>query len=43
MQSVVVKRNLPFTEQLQILLNVQGEGSSKQVRTDLAGTVTDIV
>ncbi len=42
-QSVVVKRNLPFTEQLQILLNVQGERSSKQVRTDLAGTVTDIV
>ncbi|QVI29962.1 hypothetical protein SAMN04488581_2474 [Mycolicibacterium neoaurum] len=42
-QSVVVKRNLPFTEQLHILLNVQGERSSKQVRTDLAGTVTDIV
>ena len=42
-QSVVVKRYLPFTEQLQILLNVQGERSSKQVRTDLAGTVTDIV
>ena len=42
-QSVVVKRNLPFTEQVQILLNVQGERSNKQVRTDLAGTVTDVV
>lgn len=42
-QSVVVKRNLPFTDEVQILLNIQGERSTKQVRADITGTVTDVV
>ncbi|WP_304107871.1 hypothetical protein [Mycolicibacterium bacteremicum] len=42
-QSVVVKRNLPFTDEVQILLNIQGERSTKQVRADVTGTVTDVV
>lgn len=42
-QSVVVKRNLPFGDDLQILLNVQGERSNKQVRTDATGQVTEVL
>ena len=42
-QTVVIKRNLPFGDELQILLNVQGERSSKQVRADAAGQVTGVV
>ncbi|CAN7530931.1 hypothetical protein [Mycolicibacterium frederiksbergense] len=42
-QSVVVKRNLPFTDDLQILVNVQGERSNKQVRADATGRVTDVL
>ena len=41
-QSVVVKRNLPFTDDLQILVNVQGERSNKQVRADATGRVTEV-
>lgn len=42
-QSVVVQRNLPFAGDVQILLNVQGERSSKQVRADVTGAVTEVV
>lgn len=42
-QSVVVKRNLPFSDELQILINVQGERSNKQVRADVTGQVTDVL
>ncbi|MCF6390147.1 hypothetical protein L2K20_24485 [Mycobacterium sp. MBM] len=41
-QSVVVKRNLPFADELQILINVQGERSNKQVRADVTGQITDV-
>lgn len=42
-QSVVIKRNLPFGDDLQILINVQGERSNKQVRTDATGQVTEVL
>jgi hypothetical protein len=42
-QSVIVKRNLPFDDELQILVNVQGERSSKQVRADSTGRVTEVL
>ncbi len=42
-QSVVIKRNLPFDSNVIIFVNVQGERSSKQVRADLAGQITDVV
>lgn len=42
-QSVVVKRNLPFGDDLQILVNVQGERSNKQVRADVTGRVTEVL
>ena len=41
-QSVVVERNLPFADDLQILINVQGERSNKQVRADASGQVTEV-
>lgn len=41
-QSVVVERNLPFGDELQILVNVQGERSGKQVRADATGRVAEI-
>ncbi len=42
-QTVIVKRNLPFSDDLQILINVQGERSNKQVRADATGQVTGVV
>lgn len=42
-QSIVIKRNLPFGDDLQILVNVQGERSNKQVRTDATGQVTEVL
>ncbi|WNG80278.1 hypothetical protein C6A86_018785 [Mycobacterium sp. ITM-2016-00316] len=42
-QSVVVKRNLPFSDDLQILVSVQGERSNKQVRADATGQVTEVL
>lgn len=42
-QSVVIKRNLPFDDNVLILLNVQGERSNKQVRADISGQVTDVL
>lgn len=42
-QTVIVKRNLPSSDDLQILINVQGERSNKQVRADATGQVTGVV
>lgn len=42
-QSVVVDRNLPFDDNLRILINVVGDRSNKQVRADSAGQITDVV
>lgn len=42
-QSVVIKRNLPFDESVVMLINVEGERSSKQVRADITGHITDVV
>lgn len=42
-QSVVIDRNLPFDDSLRILINVAGERSTKQVRADSAGQITDVV
>ncbi|MBB2989130.1 ABC-type glycerol-3-phosphate transport system substrate-binding protein [Mycolicibacterium iranicum] len=42
-QSLTIKRNLPFGEDITIFLNVEGERSSKQVRTDASGQVVDVV
>ncbi|SCX02100.1 hypothetical protein [Mycolicibacterium fluoranthenivorans] len=42
-QSVVIDRNLPFDDNLRILINVQGDRSNKQVRADAGGHITDVV
>ena len=42
-QSLIVKRNLPFDENLVMFVNVQGERSTKQVRADVTGRITDVV
>lgn len=42
-QSVVIKRNLPFDTNLTVLINVDGERSTKQVRADATGQITDVV
>ena len=42
-QSVVIDRNLPFDDNLRILINVQGDRSNKQVRADAGGRITDVV
>lgn len=41
-QSVVVRRNLPFADDLRILIDVQGERSHARVRADAAGRVTEV-
>lgn len=41
-QTVSIKRNIPFDENVIIFINVQGERSSKQVRADVTGQVTDV-
>ncbi|CDP89015.1 MULTISPECIES: hypothetical protein [Mycolicibacterium] len=41
-QTVSIKRNIPFDENVIIFINVQGERSSKQVRADVTGHVTDV-
>lgn len=43
LQSVVIKRNLPFDSNLTVLINVDGERSTKQVRADATGQITDVV
>jgi hypothetical protein len=42
-QSVIIKRNLPFDSDITMLINVDGERSNKQVRADGAGQITDVV
>ncbi|MEO3759700.1 hypothetical protein ABGB19_15600 [Mycobacterium sp. B14F4] len=42
-QSVIIKRNLPFDANVVMLINVEGERSGKQVRADVAGQITDVV
>lgn len=42
-QTVSIKRNIPFDENVIIFINVQGERSSKQVRADVTGQVTEVV
>jgi hypothetical protein len=42
-QSVIVKRNLPFDDSLIMYLNVEGERSTKQVRADATGQITEVV
>lgn len=41
--SLIVKRNLPFDENVRLFLNVDGERSSKQVRTDITGQVIEVI
>jgi hypothetical protein len=42
-QSVSIKRNMPFDANVMMFINVKGERSSKQVRADVAGQITDVV
>ena len=42
-QSLIIKRNLPFDASVIMFINVQGERSSKQVRADVAGQIVDVV
>lgn len=42
-QSVSIKRNLPFDENVIIFINVNSDRSSKQVRADSTGHITDVV
>ncbi len=41
--SLVIKRNLPFDENVRMFLNVEGERSSKQVRADVTGQVIEVI
>jgi hypothetical protein len=41
-QTVSIKRNIPFDANVIIFINVQGERSSKQVRTDTTGQVIKV-
>ena len=41
--SIVIKRNLPFDENVTMFLNVDGERSSKQVRADVTGAVIEVL
>lgn len=42
-QTVSIKRNIPFDANVIMFINVQGERSSKQVRADVAGQITEVV
>ncbi|HET6737244.1 hypothetical protein [Mycobacterium sp.] len=42
-QSLIIKRNIPFDQSVTMFINVEGERSSKQVRADVAGQITDVV
>lgn len=42
-QSVSIKRNLPFDENVIMFINVDSDRSSKQVRADTTGQVTQVV
>lgn len=42
-QSLIIKRNMPFDTNVTMFINVEGERSSKQVRADVSGQITDVV
>lgn len=42
-QSLIIKRNMPFDTDVTMFINVQGERSSKQVRADAAGRITEVL
>lgn len=42
-QTISIKRNVPFDDNVIVFINVQGERGSKQVRTDVTGAVTEVV
>ncbi|ALI27820.1 hypothetical protein [Mycolicibacterium fortuitum] len=42
-QTVSIKRNIPFDANVIMFINVQGERSSKQVRADVTGQITEVV
>jgi hypothetical protein len=42
-QSLIIKRNMPFDTSVTMFINVEGERSSKQVRADVSGQITDVV
>ncbi|OMC39991.1 hypothetical protein A5740_26665 [Mycobacterium sp. GA-1841] len=42
-QTVSIKRNIPFDANVIMFINVKGERSSKQVRADVAGQITEVV
>ena len=42
-QSLIIKRNMPLDTSVTMFINVDGERSSKQVRADVSGQVTDVV
>ncbi|MDG4667460.1 hypothetical protein [Mycobacterium sp. 236(2023)] len=41
--SLVIQRNLPFDDSVLMLINVDGERSSKQVRADVTGQITEVI
>ncbi|AQA03209.1 hypothetical protein BVC93_13160 [Mycobacterium sp. MS1601] len=41
--SLSITRNLPFDTNIVMFINVQGERSSKQVRADVTGQITEVV
>ena len=42
-KTLSIKRNLPFDENVIIVINVNSDRSSKQVRADSSGQITDVV
>ncbi|MDF2829390.1 MAG: hypothetical protein K0R01_2673 [Mycobacterium sp.] len=42
-QSMIIKRNMPLDTSVTMFINVDGERSSKQVRADVSGQITDVV
>ncbi|MBJ7387244.1 MAG: hypothetical protein JHC55_22445 [Mycolicibacterium sp.] len=42
-RSLIIKRNMPFDTSVTMFINVEGERSSKQVRADVSGQITDVV
>lgn len=42
-KTLSIKRNLPFDENMIIVINVNSDRSSKQVRADSSGQITDVV
>ncbi|MGV0814365.1 hypothetical protein ABQF34_20560 [Mycolicibacterium boenickei] len=42
-QTVSIKRNIPFDSNVIVFINVKGERSSKQARADVTGQITEVV